>query len=251
MDKVMDKLKNTKILGAIGLGLLLLGTFLPYIVIEIFGIKDSESLVGYWEGKVMLLVTFANLLFVFKDFIKKYVPQLFNSGMGRAIENAKPIFSLIPTGIALLLNIYLFTTLDSSLFSFGIGFYMIVVGIIVMIAYAFIYKEPTADAVASTPSPEAVANPSAGVAPTPTPMDQPVAAPAPVQEPTPVAAPTEPVTPVAPEATPAQEPTPIVAPTEPAQEPAPAPVAEPAPAPVEQPVQPADPNIGDQNINNQ
>ena len=137
----MDKLKNTKILGAVGLGLMFVATFLPYAVTKYIAI--SVSLFGYWEGKITLLVCFVNLLFVFKNYVKQYVPQLFENGIAKSIENAKPIYSLIPTGISALLNIRLISQVMSySYITFGIGFYLMILGILCMVGYAILYKEP-------------------------------------------------------------------------------------------------------------
>ena len=158
MDEILNKIKNTRILGAVGLGIMFIATFLPYIVASIFGFSSSVSLFGYWEGKVTLLVCFANLLFVFKDYVKKYVPQLFNSNIGKAIENAKPIFSLIPTGVAVLLNIILMARVSGySYIHFGIGFYVMIIGIACMIAYAILYKEPASEDSAAPAEPAAPA----------------------------------------------------------------------------------------------
>ena len=246
----MEKLKNTRILGIVGLSIMLIATFLPYISASVLGITSSVSLFGYWQGKVTLFVIFANILFVFKDYVKKYVPQLFEKGIGKSIENAKPIFSLIPTGISVLLNIVLILQVTSSNskytyidVGFGIGFYVMLLGIASMIAYAILYKEPEQVAEAS--------NTTIVDAPAPAPTDaaQPVA-------PTPVVPTAEAqVAPVAPEtsvavapAMPTEQPTPTANPTEPVVTPAPQPVptAEPAapvatPAPVEQPIPTAEP----------
>ena len=90
----MEVIKNKKILALIGIIMLLLGTFLPYFTVSIFGYSQSISLWGYWEGKIVLALTLANALFIFKDWIEQYVPQLFNNNVGRLVEKANnPKFS--------------------------------------------------------------------------------------------------------------------------------------------------------------
>lgn len=47
MNNIMEKLKTTRILGAIGIAGLILGTMMPYVKYSIFGYKYSISLWGY------------------------------------------------------------------------------------------------------------------------------------------------------------------------------------------------------------
>ena len=84
-----------------------LGTILPFITLKVFGISNSASLWKYWEGKIVLLLIIINTLFIFKDYIKKYVPQIFNSGIGKMIENANSKLSIIPTLVAVTFVLYL------------------------------------------------------------------------------------------------------------------------------------------------
>lgn len=149
----MEKLKNTRILGAIGLVCLFLGIILPYLTISIWGFSQSLSLWGYWEGKVMMVLTFANLLFIFKDYIQKYVPQLFNSNLGQKIEMANPKMSLIPTVLVALFTIYLTTSLniDSSYVKHGLGFWMLWSGVVCLILHALLYKSKGSAVVNNTP----------------------------------------------------------------------------------------------------
>ena len=138
----MEKLKNTKILGGIGLICMFLGTILPYFNISLLGYTKSISLIGYWEGKVIIALIIANLLFIFKDFIEKYIPQMFNSGIGRMIEKANAKLVIIPTILSAAFAIYMIVNInvDSSYIKYGIGFYVLWIGIISLLAYSFIYK---------------------------------------------------------------------------------------------------------------
>ena len=71
----MEKLKNTRILAAVGIACSILGVIMPYIKIEIedfFSISKSLSLWGYLEGKIMMVLTLANFIFIFKDYAKIY-----------------------------------------------------------------------------------------------------------------------------------------------------------------------------------
>lgn len=138
----MEKLKSTRILSGIGLVCLFLGIVLPYVTFSLFGYSESVSLWGYWEGKIMMLFTIANLLFVFKDYVEKYVPQLFESSIGSKIKDANPKLAIVPTVLVIIFAIYLYTSLniDSSYAKYGLGFYSLWIGAILLIVHSFIYK---------------------------------------------------------------------------------------------------------------
>lgn len=139
----MEVIKNKKILALVGIVALIMSTFLPYVTIKVWGYSDSLSLWGYIEGKLILVLTLANALFIFKDWIEKYIPALFNNGIGRLVEKANnPKFSLIPTILAAALAIYLFTSLDvdSEYLSYGLGFYLLWIGVIALVGHAIFYK---------------------------------------------------------------------------------------------------------------
>ncbi len=139
----MEIIRNKRILAIAGLICLILGIILPYITITFFGISQSVSLWGYWEGKVILVLTIANALFIFKDFIEKYIPFMFNSNSGRLIKNANSKLSLIPTILVVVFAIYLYTSIDtsSSYFKNGVGFYVLWIGVVLLILHAFLYRK--------------------------------------------------------------------------------------------------------------
>mgnify|MGYP004503072777 FL=1 len=143
MNNIIEKCKKTRILGAIGIAGLVLGTIMPYVKYNIWGYKYSISLWGYWEGKIIMLLALANLLFIFKDLVKKYVPSLFNSNIGKKIQDCdNPKFSLIPTVIAAVFAIYMTSTLGMKSFKYyNIGFYAMWIGTISLVAYAFLHKQ--------------------------------------------------------------------------------------------------------------
>lgn len=138
----MEKLKNTRILGLIGIICSLLGIFLPYVTITFFA-TISVKLWGYLEGKIMLLLTLANFLFIFKDYAKKYIPKVFDTSFGAAIEKANPKLSLIPTGLVVLLAIYLSNGdigFGNDYVKYGLGFWTLWGGAICLVAHAILYK---------------------------------------------------------------------------------------------------------------
>lgn len=144
MNNIIDKIRNTRILAAIGIICLILGTFLAYYTFSFFGYTESLSLWGYWEGKIVLILAVANLLFIFKDLIEKYTPSLFNSNLGRKIsEINNPKLSLIPTILSVIFIVYLQINLNvsSSYVSHGLGFYLLWIGIICLVLYAILHKK--------------------------------------------------------------------------------------------------------------
>ena len=141
----MEILKNKRILAAIGIICLFLGVVLPYYTFSAFGYSESVSLWGYLEGKIILVLTLANAIFIFKDIIEKYLPQLFNTNLSQKIANIKnPKLSLVPLVLIIIFVIYLnikmgeYKNLDK-----GAGFYLLWIGIIAMAAHSIIYKGST------------------------------------------------------------------------------------------------------------
>ena len=138
MNEIIEKCKKTRILAAIGIVGLFLGSSLPYV--KFWGYR--VSLWRYWEGKIIVLLALVNLLFIFKDVVKKYIPSLFNTEIGKKIDNLEnPKYSLIPTIVAAVFAFYVTTKLDVSYFKYyRIGFYCMWIGTISLIAYAFLHR---------------------------------------------------------------------------------------------------------------
>lgn len=139
----MEKLKQTRILGIVGILGIFLGTLLPYFKISIFGLYQyNVKLWGYWEGKVIVLLMIASALFIFKDYVEKYVPQMYQSGFGKMIQKANPKMVLVPAILVAIFAIYLFFNIDvdSKYITYGIGFYVLWIGIISLVAHCFLYK---------------------------------------------------------------------------------------------------------------
>jgi len=140
----MDFIKNKRVLALAGIICLLMGTFMPYFIFSFYGYSKSISLWGYWEGKVVLILTLANALFIFQDYIEKYVPQMFNNGIGNLVKKANnPKFSLIPTVLTVAFAIYLYIRLDvdTEYLKYGLGFYSLWLGAACLVAHSFLYKK--------------------------------------------------------------------------------------------------------------
>ena len=142
----MEIIKNKRILALIGIGCLILCCFLPYFTVSLWLYNRSVCLWGYYEGKIVLILTLANALYIFQDYIEKYVPQLFDNSVGRLIKKVdNPKFALVPTILALVFAISLFIRLDidfnSEYIKYGAGFWLLWIGIITLVGHAIFYKK--------------------------------------------------------------------------------------------------------------
>lgn len=141
MNTIIDKCKNTRLLAGIGIAGLILGTMFSYVSYSIWGYSYSISLWDYWEGKIILLIAIANLMFIFKDVVEKYIPSLFKTSLGSKIANINnPKASLVPTFLAAAFAIYLTLELDVEFSSYSLGFYSLWLGVICLVAYAILHK---------------------------------------------------------------------------------------------------------------
>ena len=138
----MEVLQNKRYVGLAGLILLLLGVFLPYYTWSIWGITGKVSLIGYWEGYVILVAVVATALFIFKDYAEKYIPNAFNNNFLGKIKSANSKLVLVPIGISALVALYLTVSVDvdSSFIKYGSGFWITWLGIAALVAHVFLYK---------------------------------------------------------------------------------------------------------------
>ena len=137
MDKVLSVLKSTKILGIVGSILLIIGTLFPFYTVSFLGIKASVKLIENTTGKIMLIVGIISLAMIFIDFIISKIPE------GKAtfllnLRNQKLI--LIPAALALILLIVSANQDTYGLGKLAFGFYLLLIGIIALVAYPFMYK---------------------------------------------------------------------------------------------------------------
>lgn len=143
MDKVMSLVKEKKYLGMIGNALLIIGVFLPFVTVTVslFGISQSQS-ISYIQGDgiFVLILAAISLLMIFAD---KLAPKV-----AFFAKLVNPKLTLIPTVISVLLLIIdvsnssgaasTYSSLASV--SLGFGFWIMVIGVIALVAYPFLYK---------------------------------------------------------------------------------------------------------------
>ena len=137
MDKVLSVLKNTKILGIVGSILLIIGTLFPFYTVSFLGIKASVKLIENTAGKIMLVVGIISLAMVFIDFIISKIPEGKATFLSK-LKNQKLV--LIPAAIALILLIVSANQDTYGLGKLAFGFYLLLIGIIALVAYPFMYK---------------------------------------------------------------------------------------------------------------
>ena len=138
----MEKLKSSRILGIVANALLIIAVFLPVISVSVslFGISQSQS-VNYIQGDgiFVLILAIINLVIIFDKLATK-IPFM------AKVDNQK--FTLIPTVINAILLIVLTFNGASALggyaslakVDFGIGFYLLWLGVIASAVYPFLYK---------------------------------------------------------------------------------------------------------------
>ena len=130
----MEKLKTTKILGAVGAMLLIIGNFFPFMTIKFFGKRSINFIDG--NGVFTLILGIIALLLIFIDLIIAKIPE----GKANFLYKLRnPKWLLVP-GILSAIIILVDSGDVFELGSPGFGFWLLVIGVVAVIAHAFIYK---------------------------------------------------------------------------------------------------------------
>ena len=130
----MEKLKTTKILGAVGAILLIIGNFFPFMTIKFFGKRSINFIDG--DGVFTLILGIIALLLIFIDLIIAKIPE----GKANFLYKLRnPKWLLVP-GILSAIIILVDSGDVFELGSPGFGFWLLVIGVVAVIAHAFIYK---------------------------------------------------------------------------------------------------------------
>ncbi len=158
----MEKLKSTKLLGIIGAIVTIIGLFLPFATVtaKAFGIKHSESITYIQaDGLYVLLLAVITLLMIFSDKLSEKVAFF------RKISNMKLV--LVPTVLAAIILIFdminaadvvgdVSTSLVSAEISYGIGLWVLWIGLIATAIFPFIYKKDETTTSVKTTSDEPI-----------------------------------------------------------------------------------------------
>lgn len=135
----MEKLKNTKILGVIGNILVIISLFCTWVTVESVstGLTESNQFISGKDGALALALSCISLVIIFAENIS---PSFF-----KGLTNIKITF--IPSVVQLLMIvnvIYNMTTLpvyDDVKWNFGIGFYLMCIGVVLLLIFPCIYKQ--------------------------------------------------------------------------------------------------------------
>ena len=136
MEKVLQFLKNTKILGIVGAILLIVGNFFTFATTKVLWIETSVKFIE-GDGVFVLILGILALLIVFVDFILSKIPEgklkfLFK------LRNQK--FVLVPPIISPII-LFIDGTNAFDVGSTGLAFYLLLIGVFTLIIYPFLFKE--------------------------------------------------------------------------------------------------------------
>ena len=133
MEKVLSILKSTKILGIVGAALLIIGNFFNFATVSFFGFESSVTFLE-GDGKFVLALGILALVIIFIDLIINKFP---NINFLQKLRNQKlTLISAIISAIIIFID-------AGDAFEYGdagLGFYMLVLGVIALAAYPFLYK---------------------------------------------------------------------------------------------------------------
>lgn len=143
VNTLVNKLKYTRLLAGFGLATMILGIILPYIKYTTILGTLKISLWESWKGKIVLVLLIANAIFLFKDYIEKYIPSLANVPVWKKISELKYQYAMVPSLIAAVFVILITMNLDISFGLYNIGFYIFWLGLICIVIYLIINKGKT------------------------------------------------------------------------------------------------------------
>ena len=135
----MNKLKETKILGIIGNAIIILSLFLTWATAgstQYESITKASQLISGSYGKLALLLSIISFLIIFAENIPiKFFESLTNIKL-----------TYISSFIQLLIIVNsihaYFTYSDSDIYmKFGLGFYLMIVGVFCMLIFPILYKQ--------------------------------------------------------------------------------------------------------------
>ena len=122
----MEDFKEKKYLGIIGLICSVVGIFLPYLQVKLFGLSvgDGPSLISTWHGIVIAVALFICVLIMFTKLNQKIM-----------------LIPILVSGIVAIINYNSDTEgMYKNLVKPAIGFWVFWIGIALLFLYVFIYK---------------------------------------------------------------------------------------------------------------
>ncbi len=143
MEKVKELIESKRILALVGVLGSVLGLILPFYTIIFFGYTSSAAAVDSWVGIVLLIFVLLSGVVIFSDLIKSKFPEVLNNSVGKFIEKVNdPKFGFVPAVVVALFIIYLVSKTKEFLdvLDFGIGFYLMCLGVLCFIGHGIFYK---------------------------------------------------------------------------------------------------------------
>lgn len=143
MEKVKELIENKRILALVGILGNVLGIILPFYTITFFGYTSSAAAIDSWVGIVLLIFVILSGVVIFSDLIKSKFPEVLNNSFGKFIEKVNdPKFGFVPAVIIALFIIYLISKTKDFLnvLDFGIGFYLMCLGVLGFVGHGIFYK---------------------------------------------------------------------------------------------------------------
>ena len=90
-----------------------------------------------WEGKIILFLLVVTIIFLFKDYINKIIPNWDQTSFWKRFKNANYNYVLIFAGMIALLLIVMALRLSGNSYKFAIGYYVSWGGIALLVIHAF------------------------------------------------------------------------------------------------------------------
>ncbi len=144
INNIINLLKTKRILAVVGLVAFFLGLLFPYYNGTIFGAEfKGSALIKDPKGKLILILIIVNIIVIFKDYIKKYVPKLFNNNFVLKLEKiGQKKLTLISSAVLIIYVIYINIDLWSGIdnLSKDLGYYLLCIGIIALAGHNILYK---------------------------------------------------------------------------------------------------------------
>ena len=134
----MENIKNTKLLGVIGNILVIVSLFCTWIVVEAkeIGLSGNIKLKETSDGGLTFILSIFSLIVIFAENIS---PKFF-----KGLTNIKlTLISAIVELLVILRRLYISinTNYEGISHHFGIGFYLMCIGVVLLLIFPFIYKQ--------------------------------------------------------------------------------------------------------------
>ena len=154
----MNTLKNKKYLGIAGAAMIFFSIFFPFISVKVAGysIGKMPAFIKSWGGWVLLLMSVASVMIMFRKELEEKIPQIYKTSFGAKVQSWGEKGLFVPTGITAL--ILFFVIVNKRFFykvtipffggeinvnkygSVSTGFWFAVIGLALLVAHAIIYE---------------------------------------------------------------------------------------------------------------